>query len=176
MRGDIRITTVPETSIQESIIESFHQNQSFASRRSTRDREWRYSGAGIFSYQIQWFKSGNSPIGYLVWSDREVNGIRGRFIIDIVFGENLSKFSRLTMWSRAIKIAIAEDPHALFFFYNSKCDTLRNLSGFPLVRVKRSLLPQQIPIFIRYRDDLQVLDANSLMSKGYFVLADFDMI
>ena len=175
LRGDLRVTAVPETNIQESIIENFHLTQSFASRRSAQDREWRYSGAGSFSYQIQWFKSGNSPIGYLVWSDREINGIKGRFIIDVVFGENLSKYTRIIMWSRAINIAIANGVHALFFFYNSKCDTLRSLSGFPMVRVKRSLLPQQIPIFVRYREDRTVPDADSLMSKGYFVLADLDM-
>ena len=175
MRGDLRITSVPQTNIQESIIENFHLTQVFASRRSAQDREWRYSGAGSFNYQIQWFKSGNSPIGYLVWSDREIDGIKGRFIIDIVFEKNLSRYKQMILWSNVINVAIAEDIHALFFFYNSKCDTLRSLSRFPMIRVKRSLLPQQIPIFVRYEKDLPVVDADSIMSKGYFVLADLDM-
>lgn len=175
MRGGLRITSVPQTNIQESIVENFHLTQSFASRRSAQDREWRYSGAGNFSYQIQWFKSRNSPIGYMVWSDREIDGIKGRFIIDIVFAENLSRHKRMVLWSKAINIAIDEDLHALFFFFNSKCDTLRSLSRFPMVKVKRSLLPQQIPIFVRYGKDLPVIDADAILSTGYFVLADLDM-
>jgi hypothetical protein len=175
MKGDLRITSAPQNNIQERIIEDFHLSQSFASRRSAQDREWRYSGAGSFNYQIQWFKSGNLPIGYLVWSDREIDGIKGRFIIDIVFAENLSRYKQMILWSKAINIAIAEDLHALFFFYNSKCDTLRSLSRFPMMRVGRSLLPQQIPIFVRHGKDMPVIDADSIMSKGYFVLADLDM-
>jgi hypothetical protein len=175
MKGDLRITSAPQNNIQERIIEDFHLTQSFASRRSAQDREWRYSGAGSFSYQIQWFKSGNLPIGYLVWSDREIDGIKGRFIIDIVFAENLSRYKQMILWSKAINIAITEDLHALFFFYNSKCDTLRSLSRFPMMRVKRSLLTQQIPIFVRHGKDVPVIDADSIMSKGYFVLADLDM-
>jgi len=175
LRGDLAFIDPPDAAIQEEIIERFHQSQTFASRRSAADREWRYLGAGVFHYQTQWFKVGNLPVGYLVWSDREINGIKGRFVIDIVCGEKLSRYALLMMWSRTIKLAVTNDTDALFFFFNSKCVSLKHLSHFPLFKVKRSMLPQQIPIFVRSNKNLLQNDFSARISTGYFVLSDLDI-
>ena len=171
----IKLIDTPSIAIQDQIINSFHMNEPFASRRNLADRNWRYSEECIFHYQTQWIGKANSPVGYLVWSDREVDGIKGRFIIDVVLGEDLSRSMFLSMWGEIIKSSLNADLDSIFFFFNSKCSALRRIAGFPLLRVKRSRLPQQIPIFARLNDNTQHEGLLEAISKGYFVLSDLDM-
>ena len=175
LSDQIKLIDTPSIAIQDQIVNSFHLNEPFASRRNLADRNWRYSKECMFHYQTQWIGKANSPVGYLVWSDREIDGIKGRFIIDIVLGEDLSRILFLSMWGEIIKSSLNADIDSIFFFFNSKCSALKRIAGFPLLKVKRSRLPQQIPIFARLNDNTKHDGLMEAMSEGYFVLSDLDM-
>ncbi len=109
-------------------------------------------------------------------TDRDVDGTRGRFVVDLVIP---SSPSRIVLWATWLQLAAAaarDGRHALFFFYNRANPRLARLASFPWVTVGRERLPQRVPIFVRpaRRAESSPLDGVD-WEAGYFVLSDFDL-
>ena len=170
----IAFVSAPPVGEQELLVEKFHALHPFARRRNQSDREWRYAGEGIFQYNTEWIARKGIPFGYVVTTDRIVNNIKGRFVVDLVIGEQLSKLDLVSMWFMIIRKAQRQSQNALFFFYNAKNKEMKRVAGFPMVTVKRKQLPQEVPIFIDFGTSKMAADSYKVIAEGYFVLADLD--
>jgi hypothetical protein len=170
----IAFVPAPTEREQELLVEKFYALHPFARRRNQSDREWRYAGEGIFQYNTEWIAKKGILFGYVVTTDRIVNNVKGRFVLDLVLGEQLSKRDLVSMWFIIIRKAQRELQNALFFFYNAKNKEMKRVAGFPMVTVKRKQLPQEIPIFIDFGSSEVATDSYRVIEEGYFVLADLD--
>lgn len=172
----IRLGGPPSIVEQERIIGEFCAKEPICGTRSVAHRDWRHRGAGPIVYQEHWVSKSGRPIGYLLTSDRDLNGIKACFVVDAVL---LGRPSRLTLWSTWFQIAAlaaSRGRHAVFFFFNRANPRLARLASLPMVQISRGRLPQQLPVFVRpsKNADAKLFDGVD-WSCGYFVLSDFDM-
>lgn len=174
--GGVRLTGPPSAAEQERVVAAFEHEEQVAGTRSTPQRTWRFAGAPGIRYDTRWINIRGRSRGYVVTTDRDVDGICGRFVVDLVLPQEVSRLQRWSLWLQVAAAAARERQHAVFFFYNRQNNHLRHLAGAPLVTVDRSRLPQQVPVFVRTHPgaDRQVVDGVDWAS-GYFVLSDFDM-
>ena len=173
--SNIRFVDTPTLIEQTDLISKLHLLE-ICGRRSPLDRSWRFAGTGEFKYFVQWIANKNGILGYVVWSDRLINEVEGRFIVDVVLPGQHSWWTILNIWLKVASRALKDGSQALFFFYNKLNPSLKKLASFPFIRVKRERLPQRIPIFIRVPDSKKwKIQSDIDWSIGYFVLSDFDM-
>jgi hypothetical protein len=171
----VTFASEPTVDEQKVLIQKFQKDECISRRRSPNDRAWRFEGAGDFNYRVQWIKKGKSFIGYVAWTDRLIDRVHGRFIVDIVLIDSPSWLTTTSIWLKLAVLTLQDEIHALFFFYNKRNTKLRQIASLPMLTVSRSRLPQQVPIFLRFPEtdqhDLKNLD----WSTGYFVLSDLDL-
>lgn len=174
--GGVKLVCAPSAAQQDRVMAAFQREEPVAGGRSSTHRAWRFKGAGEISYRTDWIQIRGRNRGYVVTADRDVNGIRGRFVVDLVLPEPVTGVHRWSLWLQVAGSAARHGEHAVFFFYNRQNPRLRSRAGAPLVTVARSRLPQQVPVFVRThsRTDAQVVDGVDWAS-GYYVLSDFDM-
>ena len=172
----LRLDKAPSTNEQERILAEFVAEEPLCGRRTKTHRDWRCHGAGPIVYQEHWLSQGGRSLGYILTSDREINGIKACFVIDIVVPGRPSRLVLWSVWMQVAAMAAERERHAVFFLYNRANPRLKRLASLPMVKVSRERLPQQIPIFVRpsKSSDPAVFD-NVAWSSGYFVLSDFDM-
>jgi hypothetical protein len=127
-------------------------------------------------YEEHWVIHNGRPIGYILTSDRDVNGIKACFVVDVVMTGRPSRLVLWSAWLQLAALAARRERHAVFFLYNRSNPTLERLASLPFVKIPRRRLPQQVPIFVRKPKTLEptILDDVD-WSMGYFVLSDFDM-
>ena len=166
----------PSADVQDELIARHTAENEICGVRSAEYRAWRYRSVGPIQYQTQWIMVRGTPRGYVVFWDRDVDGVRGRFVIDFVCpGSHAGGIAR-RVWASLAASASRQGRHGVFFFYNHANSRLRSISTFPLVTVGRERLPQRIPVFIRPSESLQRRVVGPLdWSAGYYTLADFDM-
>lgn len=161
---------------QESVIAAFLREEPVAGSRSASQRAWRFRGAGSIRYQQHWLTGRNGVLGYVVTSDRDIDGVAGRFVVDLVIPGKPHRLVLWALWAQLAGSAARDGRDALFFFFNRANRRLARLAGFPMVTVNRDRLPQRVPVFVRLRPEEgrpALVDAN--FASGYFVLADFDL-
>jgi hypothetical protein len=159
---------------QAQLVARLRNQESVCGARTPEMLAWRFRGAGPIRYQQFGIFRGGRAVGYVVTSDRDVEGTRGRFVVDIVWPDSPSRAATALVWLQLAAGAAAAGQHALFIFYNRANKSLRSIVRFPMVTVPRSRLPQRGPIFVRTTtgtDSLDSVDWNS----GYYVLSDLDL-
>jgi hypothetical protein len=171
-----RLDTVPSLNDQERILTEFVAEEPVCGTRTKTHRDWRCHGAGPIVYQEHWLSQGGRSLGYILTSDREINGIKACFVIDIVLPGRPSRLVLWSLWMQVAALAAGRKRHAVVFLYNRSNPRLKRLASLPMVKVSRERLPQQVPIFVRpsQSSDPAVFN-NVAWSSGYFVLSDFDM-
>ena len=173
--SNIRFIDTPTPIEQTELISKLHMLE-ICGRRSSADRSWRFNGAGEFNYFVQWIANKNGILGYVVWSDRFIDEMEGRFIVDVVLPGRHSRWTIFNIWLKVASRALKDGSQALFFFYNKLNPSLKKLASFPFIKVKRERLPQRIPIFIQIPDsENSKIGSDIDWSLGYFVLSDFDI-
>lgn len=174
--GGVRLTGSATAADQDRVVAAFEREEAVAGTRSALHRAWRFAGAKGISYDTRWIQIRGNVRGYIVTTDRDIDGIRGRFVVDLVLPQELSRLQRWSLWLQIAATAARQRQHAIFFFYNRQNDRLRHRAAAPLITVDRSRLPQQVPVFVRIHPsaDSEVVDGVDWAS-GYFVLSDFDM-
>jgi len=172
----VRLVGPPDSEQQASIVASFEREEAVSTQRSETYRAWRFRGANGITYTTNWIQIGRRPAGYVVTTDRDVDGVLGRFIVDLVLPGRLGWLTRWSLWLQVAANAAKNRQHALFLFYNRQNERLAKRAGAPLVTVARHRLPQQIPVFVRVhaRANTALVDGID-WGQGYFVLSDFDM-
>lgn len=172
----VRLGPAPSVAEQNEVVARLVAEESVCNARSAAYRSWRARGAGPVAYREQWVYRRARPIGYVVTSDRDVDAVRGCFVVDLVLPGGPSWSTRACLWLQLAGEAASRGRHAVFFFHNRANERLARLARFPMVTVARSRLPQRVPVFVRAaRDTDPDLLAGVDMSAGYFVLSDFDM-
>lgn len=162
---------------QEAVLAAFRDEEAACGERSAEYRAWRFRGAGPIRYHEQWVARRGRVIGYVVTSDRDIDDVAGRFVIDVVMAEPQPRFARWSLWLQLASSAARDRRQAIFFFYNRSNPRLANLASLPLITVARDRLPQRVPVFVRLRmDEGRPTNAHEILSSGYFVLADFDLL
>jgi hypothetical protein len=166
----------PPAEEQERLVGEFTAAEPVCAVRSAGHRAWRYRGAGPVQYRVEWLTRRGAAFGYLVTSDREIDGLKGCFVVDAVFSRRPSRWETWSLWLRVAAQASSRGMHALFLFHNRRNGSLARLASLPMVTVPRSRLPQQVPVFVRLAGsaDPAILDGVDL-GAGYYLLADFDM-
>lgn len=161
---------------QDAVLAAFRTEEKVCGERTAEHRTWRFRGAGPIRYREQWIARRGEVIGYVVTSDRDVDGVHGRFVIDLVLPGSQPWFVRWSLWAQLAASAARDRRQAVFFFYNRSNARLAGLASLPLLTVRRDRLPQRVPVFVRTRADhhRSTITAADL-SSGYFVLADFDL-
>lgn len=159
---------------QAAVAAAFHARQSLAHDRSPDWLAWRLRGPASSpagEYALRWVIRGGRTIGWVATADREVDGLRVRFVLDVVLPGAGSATIRATWW-RVIARACAGPADVLVFFANVEGNAdQRRLAAWPLIRIPRDRVPQHVPVFVHGdgvpRDDVRA---------GYWTLSDFDMI
>jgi hypothetical protein len=166
----------PNEADQRRVVDQLIGEQTVCGARSPEQRVWRFRGAGPITYTEQWIYFRKRARGYVVFSDRDIDGFRGRFVVDIVLPGRPARRMRAALWLQMLGDAARSDRDALVVFYNRANPQLSALVGFPLLTVSRTRLPQRIPVFVRPSVGSDIAGLEEVdWSSGYFVLADFDM-
>jgi hypothetical protein len=171
----VRLAAAPEQQQADAVVTAFRSEEPICGARSAEQRSWRFRGAGAMTYQEKWLYRGGRPIGYIVTTDRDVDGVRGRFVVDLVLPGSQPRRIVWSMWLQIAAGAAREDRHAIFFFYNRQNRRLARLAAFPMVTVSRDRLPQRVPVFVRESKASTVTIPAVEWGTGYYVLSDFDM-
>ena len=79
----------------------------------------------------------------VITTDREVNGLRGRFVVDLVWPGPKPRRLVASLWLQLAAEAGRARRDALVFFYNRANKRLARLAGLPVVTVNRKRLPQR---------------------------------
>ena len=143
-------------------------------QRECAERDVAETGSGPDAER--WLVRRGHAVGYVVVTDREVDAVRGRFVLDLVFPGSPSWLARWSMWLQLAADGARSGSHALVFFYNRANPRLARLASLPLVTVGRERLPQRVPVFVRpapgaAASRLEAVD----WSRGYFLMSDFDL-
>ncbi len=172
----VRLSGPPSLPEQERVVADFVAEEPVCGTRSASHRDWRHRGAEPIVYQEHWVTKGGRPIGYIVTSDRDVNGLKASFVVDMVMPGRPSRLVLWSAWLQVAALASGRGRHAVFFLYNRLNPSLERLASLPMVKISRGRLPQQVPIFVRPSKTAEptILDGVD-WSSGYFVLSDFDM-
>lgn len=172
----VRLGDAPSIEDQDDVVAALQTEEKVLGVRSIEHRSWRFRGAGPIRYEQLWLRRRGQNLGYVVVTDRDIKGLRGRFVVDLVFPKSPSRIVRWAAWLQLAQAAAREGRYALFFFYNRANPRLARLAGFPWVTVQRERLPQRVPIFVRPTDCAESSALNGVdWSSGYFVLSDFDL-
>lgn len=172
----VRLGGSPSLAEQERVVAEFLVEESVCGTRSAAHRDWRHRGAAPIAYQEHWVNQGGRSIGYIVTSDRDLEGINACFVVDIVFPGRPSRLTLWSVWLQMAALAAGRGRHAVFFLYNRLNPRLARLALLPMVNISRDRLPQKVPVFVRpsKNADPKIFDGLD-WSCGYFVLSDFDM-
>ena len=161
---------------QDAVISAFRSEEQVCGARTAEYRDWRFRGAGPIRYHERLIVRRGEIIGYVVTSDRDVDAVQGRFVIDLVLPGSQPWFVRWSLWAQLAAAAARDRRQAIFFFYNRSNPRLAKLASLPLVTVARERLPQRVPVFVRLRsDEDRPAILSAVLGSGYFVLADFDL-
>jgi hypothetical protein len=173
--GGIRIErNAPSRIEQDALIRSFEHEERVCASRDFDHRDWRFRGAGPIRYSQRWLWRKGRLVGYVVSTDRDLDGLNGQFIVDLVFPGSPSRIARWSMWLQLAADATSRGRHAVFFFYNRSNPRLARLASLPLITAGRERLPQRVPVFVRPSPTLQGMQDVG-WNGGYYVLSDFDM-
>lgn len=174
----LRVTLAPNASVDEAeaIAVSLRAEESVCNARIAEDVAWRYRGAGSIAYKRCWIRRHGRVVGSVVTTDRQVNGLRGRFVVDVVWPGRPPRRAIRAMWAQVGAEGAADEIDAVFFLANRANPRLARLTAWPMVAVGRDRLPQRVPVFVRLSSDP---DGNEVSetdwSSAYLVLGDFDM-
>ncbi len=172
----VRVGSAPSPAEQDEVVRRFVAEESVCNTRHAAHRAWRHRGAGAIRYEERWVFRRGRPIGYVVTSDRDIDDVRGCFVIDVVLPGRPSAVTVAALWLQVAASAARRGRHAVFFFHNRANPRLARLARLPMITVPRTRLPQRVPVFVRpARDADPGLLAGVDLSAGYFVLSDFDM-
>lgn len=173
----IRLGGPPSIVERKRIIAEFCAEEPLCGARSEAHRDWRHRGAGPIVYQEHWVCKSGRPIGYILTSDRDLNGIKACFVVDVLLPGQSSRLTLWPIWLQIAALAASRERHAVFFFFNRANPRLARLASLPMVRISRGRLPQQLPVFVRTSKnaDSTLFDGVD-WSSGYYVLSDFDML
>jgi hypothetical protein len=159
----------------DRIVTAFHEEEQVASVRDASWRDWRFRDPAAPGYRFRWILWRGRPLGWLAIADRDVDGMRLRFVLDVVApGAATTRLGRALWWTVAAG-AYADGRDAVVLLANLKGnERLSQLTRLPFVRVARTRLPQEVPLFVRWSDASHedLLD----LAGGYWTMADFDMI
>ena len=159
---------------QDALVARLRRNEAVCGARAHAWREWRFRGAGPIAYERLWIRRRGHVVGCVVTSDRDLEGIRGRFVVDLVLPGGRPIWV-VALWLQLAARAAVAGRDALFLFYNRANPRQAALAGLPLITVDRSRLPQRVPVFVRVaRDDPADL-AGIDWATGYYTLSDFDL-
>ncbi|MFL5844089.1 MAG: hypothetical protein ACJ762_05285 [Solirubrobacteraceae bacterium] len=171
------IALVPEVEPAEDarIIAAFHAEEAVAGVRDVPWRDWRLRDPSIAGYSFRWIVAKDRPVGWLAVADREVDGMQLRFVLDVIApGAVTSGFAR-SLWSAASADALAAGRDAIVVLANfGGNERLSGLARLPLIRVARSRLPQEVPLFVRWSENARGDEPD--LGVGYWTMSDFDMI
>jgi hypothetical protein len=163
---------------QDAIVARFLVAEPVCGFRSPEYRSWRFQGAGPVQYRQSWVRREGRAIGYVVTTDRDLNGIRARFVVDVVLPGRERRLAVAAVWLQLAAEAARDARDSMFFFYNRTNPTLRRLARYPpWFTVPRARLPQRVPIFVR-RSPVTGADPfpEPDWASGYYVLADLDLV
>jgi hypothetical protein len=160
---------------QAEVVCQLRKDERVCATRSEEWRSWRFKGAGAIKYEVLWVRRHGRVIGYVVTSDRDLDGVRGRFVVDLVLPSGRASWA-VALWLQLAGRAAVAGRDALFFFYNRSNPRLAALARMPLITVNRSRLPQRVPVFVRAPKDPAPGVTAADFATGYYVLADFDLL
>lgn len=172
----VRLSEAPPPEVQDHLISAFLAEESVCNMRTGDHRAWRFQGAGSVHYDQRWIFRGRRALGYVVTTDRDVESLKARWVVDIVMPGRPSRAVIWAMWLQQAARAARAGRDALFFLSNQRNTSLAHLASLPMVRIPRPRLPQRVPVFVRASKGgdpsrLQGVD----LAGGYYVLSDFDM-
>ena len=174
--GGIRLVAPPGQPEQVRVVQALLAEEAVCGSRLPEYRSWRFAGAGPVQYKEQWVTYRGRTIGYLVTSDRDVEGLKATFVIDVVLPGTPSQWAIRSLWFQAAGLAAKRGRQAVFFLHNKANPRLARLASFPMFALSRARLPQRVPVFVRPSKgaDSTIFEGVDLTS-GYYVLSDFDM-
>jgi hypothetical protein len=174
--GSVRFIETPTATQQAAVVVELLREEAVCGLRSTEHRAWRYHGAGPIQYTTQWFSVRGRVAGYIVVTDRDIEGIRARFVVDVVFPGSPNRSARWSLWVQAAGEAAVSHRQALILFYNRANPRLARLAAAPFITVSRRRLPQQIPVFVRPFRTSPVDGLDTVAwDSGYYLMSDFDL-
>jgi len=172
----VQLSDAPSISAQEAVLSEFLSQETVCAIRNASYRNWRFRGAGPIAYKEHWVTKSGKTIGYVVTSDRDLNGIKACFVIDVVLPGAPSRLTLCLMWLQIMALAAKRGREAIFLFYNRSNLRLARIASLPMLNVPRRFLPQQVPVFVRPSNNVDSAIFNGVnWSSGYFVMSDFDM-
>jgi hypothetical protein len=176
--GPVRFKRSATAAEQDAVTAAFESEESVCGSRSSTQRAWRFRGAGPIRYEVHWLSQRGQVVGYTVVSDRDLNGIRGRFVVDLVYPGSPSRIAVWSMWLQLAADCARDRRDALFLFYNRANPRLARLASLPLITVDPKRLPQRMPVFVRpsrARSSTPSPLGSVEWSGGYYVMSDFDL-
>ena len=161
-------------SVHEGLVHAFHAHEPIAHDRSLPWVAWRLRGPGA-GYALRWIVVRGKAIGWVGLADREVDGLRSRFVIDLVLAPDARPGDVRRVWWRLIRDAARSPIDVLLFFGNLEGNvSQRHLARLPMARVPRERLPQRLPLFVP-SVPMEGMEQDPV-PHGYWTLADFDMV
>ena len=160
----------------EDVFIKFEECEPCSAVRSREYFEWRFNRDKSSPYVVKLICVNNQTVGYTVWSDTSAFGFRARVLIDIVWLEKRTWFNRLR-FCLSIATHSNNDVDLIVFISNHNNSTLRKLSSFPMIVIPRSMMPQAIPIFLRF-EERKIGKSSSIIEdyfgRCYFTMSDLD--
>jgi hypothetical protein len=173
--SDLRLDPHAAPAEQAAVTKRLRESERVFATRSEEWRSWRFKGAGEITYELLWIRRRGRVVGYVVTSDRDLEGVRGRFVVDLVLPSGRASWA-IALWLQLAGRAAVAGRDALFFFYNRSNPRLAALARLPLITVNRSRLPQRVPVFVRVPKVPAPGVTAADFATGYYVLADFDLL
>jgi hypothetical protein len=175
LKGDLTLRTLEESRELSKIIEEFRLVEPCAAIRSEEFFNWRFKMDPSSDYVVRVIQIKNQEVGYVVWTDVIAFGVKARVVVDIVWIKSLTRINKVKFWLTVVAFNNLEF-ELLLFISNWENRTLRSIGSFPLIKVPKRFMPQEIPVYLR--TDPEVLPKTQIVHQqfqsAYFTLSDLD--
>jgi hypothetical protein len=168
----IQVTESLKHDEEVSILTDFEMANPITLERSIEHREWRTSSRSGFQYTTEWISIRRKPAGYVIWREAEGYGLNLLVIVDIVLTQQLTFAERCAIF---LSVSAKTGAHVLLYMGNSRNPAQDALMKFPLVKVPKNLLPQEVHLY--FQPGTTITDNSQVQEKfreTYLSLYDLD--
>ena len=167
----LKFVTEPSECEVEEVLSDFAKICGSHFERTPGFLKWRFKDGPLFNGRTKWIESGGVCIGYLVFKDVHISGLKVCVIMDVCFRRHLSLMESIAIKLLSITLAINGSCDAVFTLCNFNNSALKWLQDFPFIKIPDEVLPHPSPIFIHASEEVYP----SLNRKSiYLTLADLD--